>query len=435
MKIAVIGTGYIGLVTGACLAKLGHQVICVDRDEAKINLMRSGQSPIYEPGLSELMQECIASDSLLFTSDTTAATKVSEAIFVAVGTPTADDGSHADLSHIFAAAREIAQGLDSFKIVVVKSTVPAGTGRRVQQEIKAANPDAEFEMASNPEFLREGTAIFDFMNPDRIIVGVDGPRARAVMDGIYVPLTERQCPLFHVSLESAEIIKYASNAFLATKISFINEMATLCETLGANVLDVARGMGADARIGPKFLNPGPGFGGSCFPKDTRALVALATDSGVELQITRAVISSNEAVKHRMVEKIVKLVGGSVSGKIICVFGVTFKADTDDIRDAPSLTIVPALQQQGAVIRIVDPKGFANGQVALPGVQWFDDPYEAAESSDAIVILTEWRQFRILDLRRISASMTHPRMADLRNLFKASELKAAGFDSFTHAGIG
>ncbi len=435
MKITVIGTGYIGLVTGACMAKLGHQVICVDRDEAKINHMRAGQSPIYEPGLSELMQECIANDALHFTSDTTAATKASEAIFIAVGTPTGEDGSHADLSHIFTAAREIAKGIDSFKVVVVKSTVPAGTGRRVQQEIKAVNPVAEFEMASNPEFLREGTAIFDFMNPDRIIVGGDGGRARAIMDGIYVPLTERQCPLFHVSLESAEIIKYASNAFLATKISFINEIAILCETLGANVLDVAKGIGADVRIGPKFLNPGPGFGGSCFPKDTRALVALATDSGVELQITKAVISSNEAVKLRMVDKIVALVGGDVRGKTICVFGVTFKADTDDIRDAPSLTIIPALQAKGALIRIVDPKGAANGQLALPDTQWLDDPYEAAHSSDAIVILTEWRQFRILDLRRIATSMRQPRIADLRNLFKASELKTAGFESFTHAGIG
>ena len=435
MKIAVIGTGYIGLVTGACLAKLGHQVICVDRDEAKIDLMRAGQSPIYEPGLSELMQECIANDALHFTSDTAAATKSSEAIFIAVGTPTAEDGSHADLSHIFGAAREVAAGIDSFKVVVVKSTVPAGTGRRVEQEIKTTNPSAEFEMASNPEFLREGTAIFDFMNPDRIIVGVNGPRARAVMDSIYVPLTERQCPLFHVSLESAEIIKYASNAFLATKISFINEMATLCEALGANVLDVAKGMGADGRIGPKFLNPGPGFGGSCFPKDTRALVALATDSGVELQITKAVISSNEAVKHRMVEKIVTLVGGNLLGKTICVFGVTFKADTDDIRDAPSLTIVPALQVQGATVRIVDPKGAVNGRLVLPGVFWFDDPYEAAKLSDAIVVLTEWRQFRILDLRRIATSMRHARIADLRNLFKPLELKTAGFESFTHIGIG
>jgi UDPglucose 6-dehydrogenase len=435
MKIAVIGTGYIGLVTGACLAKLGHQVICVDRDEAKINMMRAGQSPIYEPGLSELMQECIADEALRFTSDTVEATKASEAIFIAVGTPTAEDGNHANLSHIFGAARDIAKGIDSFKVVVVKSTVPAGTGRKVEQEIRSANPSAEFEMSSNPEFLREGTAIFDFMNPDRIIVGVNGPRARAVMDGIYVPLTERQCPLFHVSLESAEIIKYASNAFLATKISFINEMAILCETLGANVLDVAKGMGADGRIGPKFLNPGPGFGGSCFPKDTRALVALATDSGVELQITKAVIASNEAVKRRMVEKIATLVGGNLRDKTICVLGVTFKADTDDIRDAPSLTIIPALQALGAAVRIVDPKGAANGEAALPGTTWYDDPYEAAKSSDAVVILTEWRQFRILDLRRIASGMRQPRIADLRNLFKPTELKAAGFESYTHAGIG
>jgi UDPglucose 6-dehydrogenase len=359
----------------------------------------------------------------------------SEAIFIAVGTPTAEDGSHADLSHIFEAARQIAAGIDAFKVVVVKSTVPAGTGRKVEEIIRSANPAADFEMASNPEFLREGTAIFDFMNPDRIIVGVNGSRARAVMDGIYVPLTERQCPLFHVSLESAEIIKYASNAFLATKISFINEIATLCEALGANVLDVAKGMGTDGRIGSKFLNPGPGFGGSCFPKDTRALVALATDSGVELQITKAVISSNEAVKRRMVEKIVKLMDGALEGKTICIFGVTFKADTDDIRDAPSLTIIPALQAAGAAIRIVDPKGAANGQSVLPGARWFDDPYEATKESDAIVVLTEWRQFRILDLRRIAKGMRHARIADLRNLYRPSELKTAGFVSFTHAGIG
>ena len=434
MKIAVIGTGYIGLVTGACLAKLGHKVICVDTDEAKLALMRSGHSPIYEPGLSELMQECIPSDSLSFTSDTAQATRESEAIFIAVGTPTAEDGLHADLSYIFEAARQIAPGLDGFKVVIVKSTVPAGTGRRVEQEIRNANPAADFEMASNPEFLREGSAIFDFMNPDRIIVGVRGSRSRAVMDGIYVPLTERQCPLYHVALESAEIIKYASNAFLATKISFINEIATLCEALGANVLDVAKGVGADARIGPKFLNPGPGFGGSCFPKDTRALVALASDSGVQLQITEAVISSNEAVKLRMVNKIVTLLDGDVRGKTICVFGVTFKADTDDIRDAPSLTIIPALQEKGALIRIVDPKGAANGQAALPGTTWFEDPYEAAQQGDAIVVLTEWRQFRTLDLKRLSANMRGARIADLRNLYKPADLKAAGFIAVSHAGI-
>ena len=433
MKIAVIGTGYVGLVSGVCLSDFGHDVICVDTDVAKIDLLRGGEVPIYEPGLQVVLQRNMAAGRLQFSTELALAVAGADAVFIAVGTPSRRGDGHADLSYVMAAATEIAHALTGYAVVVTKSTVPVGTNRAMAGVIRAARPDLEFDVASNPEFLREGAAVDDFMRPDRVIVGVESQRARAVMADVYRPLFLRDFPVVYTGLESAEMIKYAANAFLATKISFINEIAALCERVGADVKSVARGMGLDGRIGNKFLHAGPGYGGSCFPKDTKALARIGQDHGLPMQITETVIRVNDGVKLRMIDKITDLCGGSVNGKIIAVLGVTFKPNTDDMRDAPSLTIIPALIGAGAQVRVVDPQGRKEGEALLPGVIWATDPYAAVAGADALVILTEWNEFRALDLGRLARSMAHARMADLRNVYDPTDAQAAGFADY--AGVG
>ncbi len=433
MKIAVVGTGYVGLVSGVCFSDFGHEVVCVDKDPRKLALLTRGEVPIYEPGLEALMARNVAAGRLSFTGDLAAAVDGAGAVFIAVGTPARRGDGHADLTYVMAAAEEIAAALTGYAVIVTKSTVPVGTNRKVKQAILKARPDAEFDVASNPEFLREGAAIDDFMRPDRVVVGVQNERAREVMAEIYRPLFLREFPIVWTDLESAELIKYAANAFLATKITFINEIAALCERVGADVKDVARGMGLDGRIGAKFLHAGPGYGGSCFPKDTRALARIGQEHGLPMQITETVIAVNEAVKRRMVDRILDLCGGSVNGKVILVLGVTFKPDTDDMREAPALTIVPALVGGGAKVRVVDPQGRREGEALLPGVAWHDDPYKAATNAEAVVILTEWNEFRALDLARLARKMSVPRMADLRNVYSPQDARKAGFEAYVSVG--
>ena len=433
MKIAMIGTGYVGLVSGVCFSDFGHDVICVDKDPAKLAKLHAGEVPIYEPGLNDLMVKNVAAGRLSFSGDLKQAVDGADAVFIAVGTPTRRGDGHADLTYVMAAAREIAHALTGYAVVVTKSTVPVGTNRQVKQTISTANPAAAFDVASNPEFLREGAAIDDFMRPDRIVVGVETDRAAEIMSAIYRPLYLRDFPILTTDLESAEMIKYGANAFLATKITFINEIAVLCERTGADVKMVSKGMGLDGRIGSKFLHAGPGYGGSCFPKDTKALARMGQEHGVPMQLTEAVIKVNDEIKRRMVDKIFDICGGSVNGKVIAVLGVTFKPNTDDMRDAPSLTIVPALVGNGAKVRIVDPQGRREGEAILPGVGWMEDPYEAAKGADAIVILTEWNEFRALDLERMAAGMSNPVLADLRNIYSADDAVAAGFGSYTSIG--
>ncbi|WP_102110307.1 UDP-glucose dehydrogenase family protein [Oceaniglobus roseus] len=433
MRIAMIGTGYVGLVSGVCLSDFGHDVVCVDRDPAKIETLRAGRAPIYEPGLEPLMASNVAAGRLTFTTDLPAAVAGAQAVFIAVGTPTRRGDGHADLSFVMAAAAEIAGALDGYSVVVTKSTVPVGTNRQVAAAIAAANPQAEFDVVSNPEFLREGAAIDDFMRPDRVVVGVQSERAAAVMAEIYRPLYLREAPIVTTDLESAEMIKYAANAFLATKITFINEVAALCEKVGADVKEVSRGMGLDGRIGNKFLHAGPGYGGSCFPKDTRALARTGQEAAAPLRILEAVIEVNDQVKRRMVDKILDLLGGRANGRVVAVLGVTFKPGTDDMREAPSLTIVPALVGGGAEVRVVDPQGRREGAGLLPGVHWHDDPYGAAEGADALVILTEWNEFRALDLARLAASMRQAKLADLRNVYTPAAARAAGFTAYVATG--
>ncbi len=433
MKIAMIGTGYVGLVSGVCFSDFGHDVICVDKLPEKIAQLERGEVPIYEPGLDAVMERNVAAGRLSFTTDLAAAVDGADAVFIAVGTPTRRGDGHADLTYVMAAAEDIAEALTGYAVVVTKSTVPVGTNRKVEAVIRAANPEAQFDVASNPEFLREGAAIDDFMKPDRVVVGVESDRAKAVMGDIYRPLFLREFPVVYTDLESAEMIKYAANAFLATKISFINEIAALCERVGADVKSVAKGIGLDGRIGNKFLHAGPGYGGSCFPKDTSALARIGQEHGVPQRITETVIEVNEAIKRRMIDKLLDLCGGSVNGKTIAVMGVTFKPETDDMRDAPSLTIVPALVGGGANVRVCDPQGLREGKTLLPGVTWVDDAYEAATDADIVVILTEWNEFRALDLARLSGGMTAPVMADLRNVYDRESVLAAGFTQYV--GIG
>ena len=433
MKIAMIGTGYVGLVSGVCFSDFGHDVVCVDKNPAKIEMLERGEVPIFEPGLDVLMAKNVEAGRLSFTGDLAQAVDGADAVFIAVGTPTRRGDGHADLSYVYAAAEEIARALTGHAVVVTKSTVPVGTNREVARRIAAANPQAAFDVASNPEFLREGAAIDDFMRPDRVVVGVDSERAKEVMGDIYRPLFLREFPIVYTDLESAEMIKYAANAFLATKITFINEIAALCERVGADVKAVSRGMGLDGRIGNKFLHAGPGFGGSCFPKDTRALARIGQEHAVPQEITEAVIRVNDQVKRRMIDKVHDLLDGSVNGKTIACLGVTFKPNTDDMREAPSLTIVPALVGGGATVRVVDPQGAREGRALLPGVTWAEDPYAAAEGADAIVVLTEWNEFRALDLARLAGAMATPRMADLRNVYDRGDVEAAGFVAY--AGIG
>jgi UDPglucose 6-dehydrogenase len=432
MRIAMIGTGYVGLVSGVCFSDFGHEVVCVDRDPSKIDALTAGRVPIFEPGLEDLMRRNVEAGRLSFSGDLAAAVAGAEAVFIAVGTPTRRGDGHADLTYVMGAAAEIAAALTGHTVVVVKSTVPVGTNRQVAEAIRTARPDADFDIASNPEFLREGAAIDDFMRPDRVVVGVESDRAAEVMAEVYRPLFLREFPIVTTSLESAEMIKYAANAFLATKITFINEIAALCEATGADVKSVAKGMGLDNRIGRTFLHAGPGFGGSCFPKDTRALARIGQEHGTPMRITETVIEVNEAMKRRMIEKLRELLDGSFNGRTIAVLGVTFKPNTDDMREAPSLTIVPALVGGGARVRVTDPQGRREGEALLPGVTWAEDAYAAADGADAVVILTEWNEFRALDLKRITRC--GPRvLADLRNIYDAETAAEAGFSAY--AGVG
>ena len=433
MKIAMIGTGYVGLVSGVCFSDFGHEVVCVDINPRKIEMLERGEVPIYEPGLDDLMAKNVAAGRLTFSGDLAKSVAGAEAVFIAVGTPTRRGDGHADLTYVFAAAEEIAAAISGYTVVVTKSTVPVGTNRKVQEIIAAANPKVEFDVASNPEFLREGAAIDDFMRPDRVVVGVQSERAGKVMNEIYRPLFLRDFPVVTTDLESAEMIKYAANAFLATKITFINEIAALCEKVGADVKEVSKGMGLDNRIGNKFLHAGPGYGGSCFPKDTSALARIGQEHAAPMQIVETVIKVNDQIKRRMIDKILDLCDGSVKGKTVAVLGVTFKPNTDDMRDAPSLTIVPALIGGGAKVRVVDPQGKREGEDLLPGVTWHEDAYDAAQDADAVVLLTEWNEFRALDLDRLALAMTSPRMADLRNIYSPHDVARAGFKTYAAVG--
>jgi len=429
----MIGTGYVGLVSGVCFSDFGHDVICVDRMPDKIAMLERGEVPIYEPGLDALMARNVEAGRLTFTTDIAAAVDGADAVFIAVGTPTRRGDGHADLTYVMAAAEEVARALTGYAVIVTKSTVPVGTNRKVAAVVADANPQADFDVASNPEFLREGAAIEDFMKPDRVVVGVQSDRAAAVMADIYRPLYLRDFPILTTDLESAEMIKYAANAFLATKISFINEIAGLCEKVGADVKEVARGMGLDGRIGNKFLHAGPGYGGSCFPKDTSALARIGQEHAMPQTIVEGVIRVNDAVKLRMIEKLRALCDDSFNGKTVAVLGVTFKPNTDDMREAPALTIVPALVGGGAQVRVVDPQGRREGEALLPTVEWHDDPYTAAKGADLVVLLTEWNEFRALDLRAVAGAMATPRMADLRNVYAADDVTRAGFEAYTGVG--
>ena len=426
MKIAMIGTGYVGLVSGACFAEFGPDVTCVDVDAAKIKRLLNGEIPIYEPGLHDLVAKGIQNGRLSFTTDLAHAVSEADAVFIAVGTPSRRGDGHADLRYVEAAAIEVAKSLQGYTVVVTKSTVPVGTGRRVAELIRGANPTAEFDVVSNPEFLREGSAIGDFMRPDRVVIGAETDRARAVMQALYRPLYLMETPVVMTTLETAELTKYAANAFLATKITFINEMADLCEKVGANVQDVARGMGLDGRIGKKFLHAGPGYGGSCFPKDTIALVRTAQEYGSPARLVETVVQVNDTRKGAMASRVIAACGGSVRGKTVGVLGVAFKPNTDDMRDAPSMAIVPALQDAGATVRAYDPAAMHEAGPLLPGVQWCTDASDAAVGADVLVIITEWNEFRALDLDRVGASMTQKVLVDLRNVYRAEDVRAQGF---------
>ncbi len=427
MHVAMIGTGYVGLISGACFSEFGFDVVCVDKDEDKIACLSRCEIPIYEPGLSALIESNVERGRLSFTTDLPAAVKGADVVFIAVGTPSRRGDGHADLSYVFAAAEEVAAALDGYTVVVTKSTVPVGTGREVARVIRRTRPDADFDIASNPEFLREGSAIDDFMHPDRIVIGAEPERAREVLRRLYRPLYLVETPILFTSPETAEIIKYATNCFLATKITFINEMADLCEKAGADVYDVARGIGLDGRIGRKFLHPGPGFGGSCLPKDALALVRTAQSAKSPLRIVETVISVNDARKKAMAERINAACGGSVKNKTIAVLGLTFKPNTDDLRDSPSLEIVPALQKEGAQVRAYDPEGMNEAKKLLQGVVWCGSAYEAMKGADALAIVTEWNEFRSLDLGQVKALMNRPVVVDFRNIYNPAEMAAAGLD--------
>jgi UDPglucose 6-dehydrogenase len=421
----MIGTGYVGLVSGTCFSEFGYHVACVDTDADKIARLERGEIPIYEPGLEDLVARNTAADRLTFTTDLGSAVEPADAVFIAVGTPRDAYGGQADLSYVYAAAREVAAALDGYTVVVTKSTVPVGTGREVARIIAETRPDADFDVVSNPEFLREGSAINDFMRPDRVVIGTVNERPHDLMRLIYRPLYLNETPILFTGLETAELIKYAANAFLATKVTFINEMANLCERVGGDVHDVARGIGLDGRIGSKFLHAGPGFGGSCFPKDTLALAKTAKDAGVPAQIVETVIEVNEERKKRMAERVIARCGGSVENKRIAVLGVTFKPNTDDMRAAPSLDILPALQAAGAQVYAYDPEGMAAAKPLLDGVVWCENAYETMDGADALVIITEWNQFRALDLARVKSLMRTAVMIDLRNIYTPADVAAAG----------
>ncbi len=432
MRVTVVGTGYVGLVSGACFSEFGHEVICVDKDAGKIDRLKAGGIPIFEPGLEDLVARNVESGRLTFTTDLASAVPSADAVFIAVGTPSRRGDGHADLSFVYAAAAEIGASLKDYTVVVTKSTVPVGTTREIERRIREANPGAEFDVASNPEFLREGAAIEDFMRPNRVVVGTESERAKPIMTALYRPLFLNETPVLFTKPETSELIKYASNAFLATKIGFINEMADLCEKVGADVQDVAKGMGLDKRIGSKFLNAGPGYGGSCFPKDTLALLRTGELNGVPLKIVEATVHANDSRKISMAEKVVAACGGSVAGKTIALLGLTFKPNTDDMRDSPSLVIVPELQKAGATIQAYDPEGMDESKKFLADINYAADAYAALKGADAVVIVTEWNQFRALDLKRAKALMRQSVMVDLRNVYGRAEAQEFGF---SYIGVG
>jgi UDPglucose 6-dehydrogenase len=425
MRIAMIGTGYVGLVSGACFSEFGIDVVCVDMDAEKIARLDDGIMPIYEPGLEALVASNVSSGRLSFTTDLAAAVSSSDAVFIAVGTPSRRGDGHADLSYVHGAAAQIAEALDGYTVVVTKSTVPVGTGNDVERIIRETRPDAKYDVVSNPEFLREGSAIEDFMRPDRVVIGTDSEDAKVLMRALYRPLSLIETPILFTNRETAELIKYATNAFLATKISFINELADLCEEVGADVRDVSRGMGSDGRIGSKFLHPGPGYGGSCFPKDTLALVRTAQEAGAPIRIVEAVVDINTERKKSMAKRVLTACGGSVEGKSIAVLGLTFKPNTDDMRESPSLDIVPALQAAGADVRAFDPAGMEEAKKLLDHVTWCDDAYDALNGTDAVVIVTEWNEFRSLDFGRMKETMKSPILVDLRNIYDAEHVVSSG----------
>lgn len=432
MKICMIGAGYVGLVSAACFSEFGWTVTCVDKDPQRLDDMKAGRSPIYEPGLDELLQRNIKAGRLSFTSSLDPAVKDADVVFLAVGTPMRRGDGYADLSYVFTAVEELAPHLEGFTVITTKSTVPVGTSREIERRLKALRPDGDYAVCSNPEFLREGSAIQDFTHPDRVLVGTDSDKARTVMERLYKPLSLRGSPVMFVSRESAELAKYAANAFLALKISFINEIADLCEMVGADVQEVASAIGKDRRIGDKFLHPGPGYGGSCFPKDVSAIVRTAREARSPVSIIEQVERVNHERKIAMAHRIEKAVGGSVRGKTIAVLGVTFKPNTDDMRDAPSLTIVPMLLERGATVRATDPQGQKHAEPMLPGVQWCENALEAARGADALVVITEWNEFRALDLEAAKTAMRGDAIVDLRNVFQPQTARAAGF---RYTGIG
>ena len=432
MHVAMIGSGYVGLVSGACFADFGHHVTCVDKDESKIAALKRGETPIYEPGLTELIATNVKQGRLSFATDLKAAVSSAQAVFISVGTPSRRGDGHADLSYVYAAAREIAQAIADFTVVVTKSTVPVGTGDEVERVIRSERPDAEFAVVSNPEFLREGAAIRDFKHPDRIVVGTTDARAKEIMSELYRPLYLNAAPIMYTGRRTAELIKYAANSFLATKITFINEIADLAEKVGADVQEIARGIGLDNRIGSKFLHPGPGFGGSCFPKDLVALVKTSQDNAVPLRIIETVIAVNDQRKRAMARKVANALDGELRDRTISILGLTFKPNTDDMREAPSIPLITALQDMGAKVRAYDPAGMQQAQKVLENVTYCEDAYDCAKGGDALVIVTEWEQFRALDLERLKSAMARPIMVDLRNAYNAAQVMQAGF---TYHGIG
>jgi len=426
MRIAMIGAGYVGLVSGACIADFGHHVICVDKDNIKISALNAGEIPIYEPGLDEIVQSNVRQGRLSFTTELSETLDEADAVFIAVGTPSRRGDGHADLSYVYAATREIALALKRFTVVITKSTVPVGTGDEIERIIRELRPDIDVAVVSNPEFLREGAAIHDFKHPDRIVVGTHDERAKAVLAEIYRPLYLNRAPIIYTERRTAELIKYAANAFLATKITFINEIADLCERVGADVQEIARGIGLDNRIGAKFLHAGPGFGGSCFPKDLRALIKTAQDHDVPLRILEAVETANDTRKRAMARKVSSAFAGMLRGKTVAVLGLTFKPNTDDLREAPSIALITALQDMGARVRAYDPVGMEQAKQVLADVTYCRDPYDCVEEADAVVIVTEWEQFRALDLERVRNLMACPVMVDLRNVYRPEDMKKYGF---------
>jgi UDPglucose 6-dehydrogenase len=426
MRVTMIGTGYVGLVSGACFADFGHTVTCVDKDQSKIARLLKGEIPIFEPGLDELVKDNVEQERLFFTTDPGDAIKNADAIFIAVGTPSRRGDGHADLSYVYAAAEDIADRIEGYTVIVTKSTVPVGTGDEVEAIIKKRRPDADFAVVSNPEFLREGAAINDFKRPDRVVVGADDERARERMQELYRPLFLNETPIVFTSRRTSELIKYAGNGFLAMKITFINEIADLCEAVGANVQEVAKGIGLDNRIGRKFLNAGPGYGGSCFPKDTLALMKTARDNNAPIELIETTVRVNAARKQAMAQKIVDAMGGNLKGKTVAVLGLTFKPNTDDMRDAPALDIIPALQEEGARIVAFDPEGMREAKHMLKDVEFAKGPYEALQGADAVAFITEWDQFRALDLTRMKNALKTPVVIDLRNIYRPAEMEAHGF---------